>query len=178
MCEAAAKLDRQWRSTVGEPMGVGIGINTGVAQVGNIGSRHKFKYGPLGGSVNIASRTQGLTKYLRRSLLITEATRQRLPEEFLARRVATARLVNIAEPVRLYEVEATQAPERRTFFRASEDALEALERRDFSGAAQRVGALMAGHPNDGPLLLVLARAATMLTNPDAPFDPAWVPPGK
>jgi hypothetical protein len=32
--------------------------------------------------------------------------------------------------------------------------------------------------SDGPLRLTLARAAQMLVNEDAPFDPVWVPPGK
>jgi adenylate cyclase len=178
MREAVVRLDRAWRDRAGEPMDIGIGINTGIARVGNIGSRHKFKYGTLGDSVNIASRTQGLTKYLGRRMLITEATRKRLPARFLCRRVVTARLVNIAEPVRLYEVEVSESEERRQLFRVTEEALEALENRDFAAAAQRVGALMTAHPTDRPLLLILARATAMLTNPEAPFDPVWAPPGK
>ena len=45
-------------------MGFGLGLNTGVARVGNTGTQRKFKYGPLGNSVNLASRVQGATKYL------------------------------------------------------------------------------------------------------------------
>ena len=41
------ELNERWRSTLKEPMGLGIGINTGVAQVGNTGSAYKFKYGAL-----------------------------------------------------------------------------------------------------------------------------------
>ena len=46
-------------------MNLGIGINSGPASVGNTGSIHKFKYGPLGNTVNLASRVQGATKYLK-----------------------------------------------------------------------------------------------------------------
>ena len=57
--------------------GLGIGLNTGLAQVGNTGSQYKFKYGPsLGDTVNVASRVQGLTKYLHAAAcLLTAATR-------------------------------------------------------------------------------------------------------
>ncbi len=52
-------LNEHWRKQLGEPFGLGIGINTGIARVGNTGSNRKFKYGPLGSTVNIASRVQG-----------------------------------------------------------------------------------------------------------------------
>jgi hypothetical protein len=45
-------------------------------------------------------------------------------------------------------------------------------------AARAAGALLADHTGDGPLLLVLARAADALVRGGADFDPVWVPPGK
>jgi adenylate cyclase len=159
-------------------MGLGIGLNTGPARVGNTGSQFKFKYGPLGNTVNLASRVQGITKYVRSTLLVTAATRTRLGAEFIGRRVCRLRVVNIAEPVDLFEVEAAGSKEREQFFRDSEEALQALEEREFSRAAFAAGALLNRHPGDGPLRLTLARAAQMLVNEEAPFDPVWVPPGK
>ena len=85
-------------------MGLGIGINTGMARVGNTGSRRKFKYGPLGDTVNVASRVQGASKYFKSSLLITRATRDRLGPEFPLRRLGRARVVNIADPIELFEL--------------------------------------------------------------------------
>jgi adenylate cyclase len=41
-----------------------IGVHTGVALVGNIGTRGKLKYGALGDSLNTASRVEGLNKYI------------------------------------------------------------------------------------------------------------------
>jgi adenylate cyclase len=177
-CAAVPGLNERWGPTVGEAMDLGVGLNSGVAQVGNTGSRFKFKYGPLGNTVNLASRVQGLTKYLKCRLLVTAATRSRLGPAFAARRVCRARVVNIAEPVDLYEVEATGDRRQADFFLESEAALTALEGRDFAGAALAAGALLQRHPGDGPLRLTLARASAMLVNDEAPFDPVWVPPGK
>jgi adenylate cyclase len=177
MLRALAVLNGRWGETLGGPMDLGIGLNTGLARVGNTGSRHKFKYGPLGNAVNLASRVQGLTKYLKCRLLVTAATRQELDGRFIARRVCRARVVNIAEPVGLYEVEAAGSAGREEFFRASESALDALEAGEFALAARRAGALLGDHPGDGPLLLVLARSAQMLMQ-GGPFDAVWEPPGK
>jgi adenylate cyclase len=76
MLQALAVLNSRWHKTLGGAMDLGIGINSGPASVGNSGSRFKFKYGPLGNTVNLGSRTQGLTKYLKCRLLLTEATRR------------------------------------------------------------------------------------------------------
>jgi adenylate cyclase len=176
-CAALPGLNERWRPTLGAVMDLGIGVNTGPAHVGNTGSGYKFKYGPLGNTVNLASRVQGLTKYLKCRLLVTAATRDRLGAGFAARRVVKTRPVNIAKPVDLYEVVAA-GDEQEALFRETEAALEALESREFARAALAAGAGLHLHPGDGPLRLTLARAAAMLVNEEAAFDPVWVPPGK
>src|SRR4051812_38517110 len=89
-------LDEPRAPVLGAPMGFGVGLNTGLARVGNTGTQRKFKYGPLGNSVNLASRVQGATKYLKAPLLVTKATHARLEGAMLARRVCGVRVVNIA----------------------------------------------------------------------------------
>ncbi len=95
---------------------------------------------------------------------------------FLARRVVRARVVNIVEPVDLYEIATAGSAEQAEFFRASEEAL-ALEAEEFARAARLAGQLLSDHPGDGPLLLVLSRAAHVLISP-GPWNPVWEPPGK
>ncbi len=178
MLDAVPRLSEAWADRVGEPLHVGVGVNSGTALVGNIGSRVKFKYGPLGHAVNLASRVQGLTKYLKRPLLVTAATRGGLGPEFTARRVCRARVVNVAAPVDLYEVEAAGDAGRAAFLAESEGALDALEAGRFAEAARRAGALLGQEGGDGPLQLVLSRAAASLIGGAEPFDPVWAPPGK
>ncbi len=88
------------------------------------------------------------------------------------------RVVNIAEPVDLYEVEPAGLGMRRQFFAESEAALEELESAHFALAASRAGKLLLENPYDGPLLLLLSRASTALVQSDRVFDPVWEPPGK
>jgi adenylate cyclase len=178
MLAALPAVNGRWQGALGGPTEVGVGINTGPAQVGNTGSELKFKYGPLGNTVNLASRVQGLTKYLKCRLLVTRATRERLGEGLIARRVVKTRVVNIEEPVDLYEVEAAGSEQRRHFFAESEAALDALESGDYALAARQAGTLLLDQRGDGPLLLTLSRASGALMQDGRGFDLAWEPPGK
>jgi adenylate cyclase len=172
-------LNERWQARLGEPMGLGIGVNTGRARVGNTGSRHKFKYGPLGPMVNLASRVQGATKYLRTRLLITESTQSLLGDEFWTRRLCKVRVVNIATPVNLYELAGHGDTDWRSIQPLYEHALEDFERGNFSGAARTLGNLMAEHADDGPSLVLMGRAINALVAPDTgAFDPVWELTGK
>jgi adenylate cyclase len=172
-------LNLRWEATLEEPMDVGIGVNSGLARVGNIGSPCKFKYGPLGNTVNLASRVQGATKYLKCPVLITGATRAGLDATFLTRRLCQARVVNIAGAVELHEV----FPEGQAGWPAVRDeyekALQAFEQRRFGEAARALGIWrMQGGTTDGPALVLLHRAVECMVEEPEEFDPVWVLPGK
>jgi adenylate cyclase len=146
--------------------------------VGNIGSTRKFKYGPLGNGVNLGSRVEGATKYLRVPALVTGATRRLVGNEFHTRRLCTVRVVNIVEPVELHELDCTDEPTRRELFARYEEALEAFEQGDFRSAARMLGNLLAAVPGDGPSLVLLSRAVECMVHEPADFSPVWQLPGK
>ena len=62
---------RRWT----EPVSIGVGLNTGVCCVGNLGSRQRFDYSAIGDPVNVASRIEGLTKQYGLSNLSPKAPR-------------------------------------------------------------------------------------------------------
>jgi adenylate cyclase len=168
-------LNERWRETAGGKLALGIGINTGIAQVGNTGSNRKFKYGPHGHTVNLASRVQDATKKLGLPLLITDATRASLSLEMAVRRLGKVHLPGIQEPVVLFELHGRTAPlqwqaQRDTY----ELALEQYERGEWAKACQSLLPLLQlfeqeGY-QDGPTLKLLRRAGECLEARPDPFD--------
>jgi adenylate cyclase len=185
MLKTLGPLNDRWEETLKGPMDLGVGLNTGEAYVGNTGCKSKFKYGPLGHAANLASRVQGVTKYLRCRLLVTrstwEAIKARYPPDqqnpYVSRRVCKARMVNISDPVDLYEL-ARRGSDREQLFRLSETALDLLEQKNFLEAARKAGDALREYRGDGPSLLTLSRATHMLVHEGFPFDPIWDAPGK
>ncbi|MZR30148.1 CHASE2 domain-containing protein [Sneathiella sp. DP05] len=59
---------------------VGIGLNTGVCIVGNLGSEQRFDYSVLGDPVNLASRLEGQTKEYGFSIILGESTARAIPD--------------------------------------------------------------------------------------------------
>lgn len=176
MVECAAEIDARWRPVIGCPTRFGIGVNSSQARVGNTGSTRKFKYGPLGSGVNLASRTQGATKYLKVPVIITGSTRERLDDSFLVRRLCRVRLVNIVAPEDLYELDCTGG--RQEMFAAYEAALAAFDAGDFSTATKLLGDLLVAWPGDGPALVLLSRSVDCMIREPREFSPVWELPGK
>ena len=80
--QAALKAVNEWNEKNGfPPLEMGVGINTGNAVVGNIGSDKKMKYGCMGSTVNITGRLESLT--VGGQVFITDNTRQQIVEDLL-----------------------------------------------------------------------------------------------
>lgn len=179
-CQAAiamraslGEINERWQSRLGEKTDISIGIHSGQAQVGNIGSRRKFKYGALGTTVNQASRIQGTTKQVGVSFLVTHATAALLDSRFPLRRLCSLRTVNIPEPVVVYEL--ADAPDARwsELKRRYEDALTLFESGKFYEAMAILGGLMAEFPHDEPTRYLLQRNVNYLNKSSGDFDPVW-----
>ena len=80
-----------------------IGINTGPAVVGNLGSRNRFDYSMLGDAVNLAARLEGLNRQFRTRTLITESTYRELESSVPAREISRVAVVGRSETVTVYE---------------------------------------------------------------------------
>jgi adenylate cyclase len=180
MQAAVPVLNNRWYATVKETMGLSIGINSGTARVGNVGSARKFKYGALGTTVNLASRVQGATKYLRVAILITAAVRDRLDATFFTRRLGPVKVINIPDPVELCQLAMPGQEAWAGLKDGYEQALAQYEKQEFRLAARILGRLLAEAPygNDFPSQVLLQRAVTYMVEPPKEFSPVWELEGK
>lgn len=141
-----ASLRPAFEERYGHGIAMRIGLNSGPAVVGNMGSGRRFDYTAMGDTVNLAARLEGACKLYGISLLIGEETYLRVRQELAAREVDLIRVVGKTRPVRVYEIlgeavspEAGEV-ERLASYRT---ALEAYRARDWEKAAALFSALAA-----------------------------------
>ena len=125
-CRAALRCQRrlaerrdEFEQRTGVVLRARIGLNTGEAIVGNMGSHERFNYTVLGDAANLASRLEGANKAFGTYLMVSESTWQRSGGEWAGRELALLRVVGRQQPVRVFEVTGLPGeacpPDWRTF---------------------------------------------------------------
>ncbi|MGC8767108.1 MAG: CHASE2 domain-containing protein [Brevinematia bacterium] len=102
MIKALEELNKELPE--GKKIDIGIGINTGIATIGNMGSTKKKNYTAMGDTVNLASRLEGVNKVFHTKIIISEYTYERIKDRILARELDLIRVKGKKIPVKIYEV--------------------------------------------------------------------------
>ncbi len=149
-----------------------MGLNSGAALVGNIGSRQRFNYSVMSDAVNVASRLEGANKYYGTAIAASEMTVTLSGSAFAWRELDAIRVQGRAAPLKIYELLAEagqQTPQQTAVAAAYAEGLEHWRRREFDGAAicfARVAEI------DKPSALFLKRARLLANHPP---EPDWEP---
>jgi len=128
MLEALRDISADWAEMLGRALQLGIGVHSGLAHVGNTGSRRRTKYGPRGTNVNLTSRIEAATRQIGLPFLATASAVSRLSNRFTAHRVCRARLAGLNQPTNLYHVCLASANEQSSMaWHTYERALQCFE---------------------------------------------------
>lgn len=91
---------------------IGIGLNSGICTVGNMGSQGRMNYTCMGDNVNLASRLEAINKQYRTELIISEYTYEKIKDDtrFICRELDDIRVKGKRKPVRIYELVGFDGP--------------------------------------------------------------------
>jgi adenylate cyclase len=105
MLDVLVKLNEQLIESGLEPLAIGIGVHSGQAVVGSIGSPQRLEFTAIGGTVNLTSRIESLTKVLGVPLLISEATRTALHHDIALQEHPPQKVKGISQPIRVFSLQ-------------------------------------------------------------------------
>ncbi len=151
---------------VGAPLGMRIGINSGRALVGNIGSDTRLNYTAIGDTVNIASRLEGVAKSYGVGIVIGESTRRSAGDAIVVRELDRIAVLGRAEGIAIFELlglaEDGPPPAWAGLY---ERGLAEYRRRNFCRAIELFTAVVAARGSDPPAARMIERCRQFAANP-------------
>jgi class 3 adenylate cyclase len=154
MMDTLAEFNAERRAGGLEPVGIGVGLNTGSLMLGTIGEKHRMDGTVISDAVNLASRVESLTKVYKVGILISRHTYDELadPKVYDIRPIDVVVVKGKTEPVTLFEVFERDDPAARAAKRQTRDFLlagvEALVRNDTQIARRNFEESLALLPGD------------------------------
>lgn len=179
MTRTLEAFNRDHRQKNYPPLHIGIGVHTGKAIVGNIGSNKRLDYTIIGDNVNLASRLEGMTKEYHASLLISGSTYELVKDEFLCRPIDHVIVKGKTQAIPLYQpliekVNLFKEPHLEQLHRRFSEAFEFYQKGHFDAALAQFKTLLELFPEDGPTLVYIERCQHLIAAPPLHWQGVFV----
>ncbi|MYM66185.1 CHASE2 domain-containing protein [Pseudoduganella sp. FT55W] len=167
MQASAKRLNEDFLARGWPELKIGIGLNTGMMHVGDMGSNIRRAYTVMGDAVNLGSRLEGITKVYGVGITVGESTRAAAPE-FTYRELDLVRVKGKNEPVAIFEpVALVQDTDEATKHEVQRwhEALAAVRAQQWDEACAIIAELQALSPQRGLYHLYVERIAYYREHP-------------
>jgi adenylate cyclase len=161
------ELNKKWKNEGLPSFDIGIGINTGDAIVGNMGSSSRFDYTAMGDNVNLASRMEGLNKIYGTSIIITENTYSLVKDNFEFRRLDYVRVKGKKKSITIYELiseKGKTSKKKQDFIKYYEKGLQNYFNKNWDEASKCFNAALKIF-NDLACTVFIDRCKNFMKNP-------------
>ena len=159
------KLNSSGKLPEGVTIEIGIGLHTGEAIVGNLGSSEFADYTVIGDTVNLASRIEGLNKRYATTIIISEDTFKYVNDDYLCRELDTVRVKGKDEPKRIYEMMLENNTHNKHISETYEQALQLYRDKEWHAAIKLLQKSPADFSNDGPAQKLISTCKNLLALP-------------
>jgi len=170
MIETLKLLDQEWGKEGRPTLKIGVGINSGMVAVGNMGSDTLFDYTAIGDNVNLAARLEGLNKYYGTNIIISGSTAAALDHQFILRELDLVRVKGKKQPVAIFELlgKAPPDPDLEKFLELYHQGLERLRQRQWEESANAFSSALRLQPQDQHCQRYLNLAQQFQAEPPGP----------
>lgn len=170
MQESLIKLRQEWVNEGYPEVIARIGINTGPAIIGNMGSEQRMDYTMMGDTVNTAARFEGANKPYGTFVMISEVTYEQIRDKFVVRKLDLLKVVGKTKPIAVYELVGRIGEvneEKMQILNRYHEALEEYYKKDWNKAHGMFQELVKRY-NDPPSQTYMERCSGFKVTPPPP----------
>ena len=168
MQKRLGELREKWHQEGKPELKMRIGLSTGPAVVGNMGSRNRMDYTMMGDTVNTAARLEGVNKIYGIYTLVCETTFKKASQRVWGREIDSINVVGKAEPVAVYQVLGYAEDIDETMLKMTglyAEGLHLYRQQHWDAAIEKFDAALNISPDDGPSKAMRDRCATYKIEP-------------
>ncbi|PNX49565.1 MAG: hypothetical protein BV457_01230 [Thermoplasmata archaeon M9B1D] len=176
MLEKLKELQDKWKKQGIPYFDIGIGINTGDAIIGNMGSYDRFDYTAMGDNVNLASRLEGLNKYYGTNIIIGENVYKLVSNKFEMRKLDVVRVKGKKKPVHIYELQGKKDKinkKKQEFIKYYEQGLEFYLNKKWDQAVKSFQTALEIYNDNASKIFILRIQEFMKNPPPKDWDGVW-----